>query len=1141
VDISDTAVFPLTLEADVSANEYPNHTDTELTNFFPNSTVKFALDENKICTRYFSLSVEKIGSGTVTGLLGITDTGIDCGSDCTEDYFVDTQVTLNAQAAIGYEFQAWGNACDSDGKVTLTEAKTCSATFVRLPPPGITVNGTPSIAEQSTTTGTYTLQLDSVPTGEVQITITPNAQCEVSLDDNSFGATQNLTSTDKTSRTVTVRAVDDSIPEGMHNCTISHEISGTVNDTDYPTTMSIATVTADITDNEPYVKITQSSGTSVTEDGDTDSFEVVLSTQPQTIVVENRWYDFLIQQAVADFTFSTHFPVTVTLNVGNQITLDKETLTFDDTKPWNTPQIVTVTAVDDSTYEGNHSGTISLSATSNDNDYNNGTFVVDGTIATNLSVSITDNDPAPAPAPKPTSTPSTTSSGPAISITPAGPIVQFTGDGSGSVNASDNSSSKFSCHSSETCPTKIPIGWYKFEPTADDDSKFVKWSGQNCNNGEYTTTFGGTCIAEFKLLPPPPQDPVDVTPTDPTTPVVTQPTPPDPTTPDVTQPTPPEPSTPVITKPVQPVEINYVGFSDQAYQATENAGSVDIIINRVGTAGEVSVDLLSSDNSGKADIHYRPIDKTLLWADGDNTEITVPVKIIDNSETDGDKNVTLSLGNADNAKLRLDTAVLTIVDDDEEKPQVVVKPEPTVPSPTVPVIIEEPAVIIPLTEEPVVIMVDESATVPATVNSGPSISVVACNTSTNLATRCDANVQTITYQEVGEHGNLTGGILDHPLTNEGLVSNTEITPDGSIKGGKVSGYTNNEGLIEDVEFVGASITGKNAEGEIVGTLGGKVVLASQIGGVVEDVRLAPDTQIVGSGTPKVGSEENIDRIGGIINGDSEKPATLAKLHIKAKSRVSNVIIAEDVTYGDGVTFTNVKFRTKVVHKVILKGKINGTRFKETYTRVESVTIRANSHLANLDIGDDVVFEDGVTLGENVSFSVHQRYLETHRLVALPNLNPLAAIDNQGRKISTWARLQSGARFGVDGERYKKKITLKRSKQKNVDILGNVLTDVRHIGLQADILVVAAYTPPGASSPSFYMLDNQGTPLLWDMDMSSLVPFRANITLAPVVPVPIWNNTLDIVGDVQVYFGYRLVESGNLVYSLDDVVGMTFTE
>ena len=111
---------------------------------------------------------------------------------------------------------------------------------------------------------------------------------------------------------------------------------------------------------------------------------------------------------------------------------------------------------------------------------------------------------------------------------------------------------------------------------------------------------------------------------------------------------------------------------------------------------------------------------------------------------------------------------------------------------------------------------------------------------------------------------------------------------------------------------------------------------------------------------------------------------------------------------------------------------------------------------------------------------------------------MAAIDNQGNSVSTWARLQGGARFeavGNRGERYRKKVTLKRSKQKKVDIHGNVLTDVRHIGLPADILVVAAHTPPGASSPSFYMLDNQGTPLPWNIDMSSLVPFRADVTLS----------------------------------------------
>ena len=747
----------------------------------------------------------------------------------------------------------------------------------------------------------------------------------------------------------------------------------------------------------------------------------------------------------------------------------------------------------------------------------------------------------------------------------------------------------------------------------------MEWRGENsCKSGEYTTTFGGTCIAVFKLLPQP--DPADVMPS-PDTPTVqdtTQPPQSVPTPPDVTQPTLDSITVPVVTEPSQPVEVNYVGFSDQAYTATENAGSVDITINRIGTTGSVRVDLLSSDDSGFADTHYRSIEQTLFWAKGDDTAIKIPVEIIDNSEIDGDKNVILSLGNVANAELRLGTVVLTIVDDDD-KPQVVVKPEPPkytlivtttgeghgsvasnkdgitcgddcsqdylsgteinlitrteagsifagwagdcsgdegnfmvvmdaakrctakfamAPIEESVIIIEEPIVII---EEPIVTMPDESAT-STTVSSGPaSIGSVACNTSDKLAVGCDAHVETITYQEVGEHGNLTGGTLDHPLTNAGLVSNTKITPTGSLKGGKVSGVTNNEGLIENVEFVGASISGKNADGEVVGTIGGKIILASQIGGVVEDVRLAPDTQIVGSGTPKVGSERNIDSIGGLIIGDSEKPAILERLHIKTKSRVSNVIIAENVTYGEDVTFTNVEFRTKVIRKVTLKGRINGTRFKETYTKVESVTIRANSHLSNLDIGDNVVFEAGVTRDDSVTFSVHQRYMESHTIAALPNLNGIAALDSQRNNVLTWAKLQGGARFGAAGSRYRKIVTFKRSKRKNVEILGNVLTDVRHIGLKADILVVAAHTPPGTSSPSFYMLDRNGTPVLWDGAMSSLIPFRAEVTLAPVVPVSIWNNPVDIVGDVQVYFGYRLEETKTIVYSLEDVIEMKFTE
>jgi len=732
---------------------------------------------------------------------------------------------------------------------------------------------------------------------------------------------------------------------------------------------------------------------------------------------------------------------------------------------------------------------------------------------------------APPPPPKPTYTPSSAPTG-STPVSKKGFSLLFAGDGSGYVTTHERSSGSFSCDSSSGgCqnPT-LTVGWYKLVPEAAEGSKFLGWDG-DCANGEFFTTTAGTCIASFELLPTL-EEPVDDTPVVPTTPDVTQPPQPDTEPQDVT--------TPVVIPPV--TEVNYVGFSEQAYTVKENAESVNITVNRTGIIGEISVDLATADDSAEAGIDYHSVDQTLFWANGDDTAITVSIAVIDNMEVDDDKNLTLSLGNAENAELGLDTVILTIVDDDEAP--LVVQPEPIIP-----VTPEEP--VIEPTQE-------ESATEPTSVPPTDVIPIVSptppimpdCKTSGLLNTSCNAGQKVITELEVDEHGHLAQGILDTHLTNKGRVSNQTITPNGSIDGGIVTGTTQNQGEMTNFVFVGASINGKNEAGEVVGTIGGKIVLASQIGGVIEDVNLAPNTQIVGTGTRLIGSDDNFDRIAGIINGDGDKPATLEKLHIKSKSRVSNVILMENITYGEDVTFTNVEFRTKVVQRVILKGHINGTRFKQTYTKVESVTIRSQSVISNLEIGDNVVFEDGITLGENVSFSVHESYMVSHGIDGLPNLTSLAATDTQGNSISTWARLQGGARFRANGssvERYKKQVTFKRSKQKKVDILGNVLTDVRHISQKADILVVAAYTPPGATAPTFYMLDSNGTPVLWDMDISSLLPFQAQVKLIPVVLVQIWNNPLDILGDVQVYFGYRLLESRELVYSLDDVIEMKFTK
>nr|WP_242055142.1 putative Ig domain-containing protein [Nostoc flagelliforme] len=110
----------------------------------------------------------------------------------------------------------------------------------------------------------------------------------------------------------------------------------------------------------PGINLTQSgASTTVTEGGNTDSYTLVLRTQPTADVI-------------------------VTLNVGNQITTDKTNLTFTSAN-WNTPQTVTVTAVNDTAPEGNHTSTITHGVTSTDTNYSNTTLA-------DIAVSITDND-----------------------------------------------------------------------------------------------------------------------------------------------------------------------------------------------------------------------------------------------------------------------------------------------------------------------------------------------------------------------------------------------------------------------------------------------------------------------------------------------------------------------------------------------------------------------------------------------------------------------------------------------------------------------------------------------------------------------------------------------------------------------------
>ena len=75
-----------------------------------------------------SLTITKEGNGTVNS----SPTGINCGTDCNENYDSKTAITLTATPADGFDFKEWtGNCSGSNATTTVTmdSAKTCTAIF----------------------------------------------------------------------------------------------------------------------------------------------------------------------------------------------------------------------------------------------------------------------------------------------------------------------------------------------------------------------------------------------------------------------------------------------------------------------------------------------------------------------------------------------------------------------------------------------------------------------------------------------------------------------------------------------------------------------------------------------------------------------------------------------------------------------------------------------------------------------------------------------------------------------------------------------------------------------------------------------------------------------------------------------------
>ena len=226
---------------------------------------------------------------------------------------------------------------------------------------GITVSKSTVTIEESGTTNSFTVVLDTQPETSVTLSATNSETTQLSI------SLSYLTFTNanwNTQQTITLTPTSDDIADGDTSATITLSVLDATSDDTYDDVADV-TVAVTVSDNNACdVTVVETNGTTmVTEAATTDTFTVKLAAQPTSNVV-----------------------VSVVSSDTGEATVDKATLTFTSSN-WNTTQTVTVTGVDDALNDDNQIVPITLAfvdASSDD--------CFDPTPDTTVSTTVSDND-----------------------------------------------------------------------------------------------------------------------------------------------------------------------------------------------------------------------------------------------------------------------------------------------------------------------------------------------------------------------------------------------------------------------------------------------------------------------------------------------------------------------------------------------------------------------------------------------------------------------------------------------------------------------------------------------------------------------------------------------------------------------------
>ena len=262
------------------------------------------------------------------------------------------------QAATTYTYTVGDADTNIDPADTDTLTFTITVNAAGVNPAGVTVDPMTLSVPEADGTGTYTVVLDTEPTGDVTITPVSGDTMAATVS----GALTFTTTDWNTAQTVTVTGVDDTTdnPGDARTVTVTHAPTGA--DTTYNLVV-IDSVTVTVEDDDVAAGVTvDPTSVTVPEASGTNTYTVVLDTQP-----------------TGDVTITPVSGDTMAATVSSALTFT--------TTDWNTAQTVTVTGVNDNDDNPGNARTVTVThaPTGADSVYNS--VSIDS-----VTVTVTDDD-----------------------------------------------------------------------------------------------------------------------------------------------------------------------------------------------------------------------------------------------------------------------------------------------------------------------------------------------------------------------------------------------------------------------------------------------------------------------------------------------------------------------------------------------------------------------------------------------------------------------------------------------------------------------------------------------------------------------------------------------------------------------------